>query len=56
MGAPARFYLIAKAYLASKGEDIDAIPDKELARRFGLYGGTIAAARAGLSSSGPENR
>ena len=55
MGAPARFYLIAKAYLASKGEDIDAIPDKELARRFGLYGGTIAAARKELSNSGPED-
>jgi phosphatidylserine/phosphatidylglycerophosphate/cardiolipin synthase-like enzyme len=49
IGAPARFYLIAKAYLASKGEDIDAIPDKELARRFGLYGGTIEVAREELS-------
>lgn len=49
MGAPARFYLIAKAYLASKGEDIDAIPEKELAKRFGLYSGTIMVARAELS-------
>lgn len=49
MSAPARFYLIAKAYLTSKGEDIDAIPDKELAKRFGLYGGTITAAREELS-------
>lgn len=49
MGAPARFYLIAKAYLASKGENIDAIPEKELAKRFGLYGGTITAARKELA-------
>lgn len=49
MSAPARFYLIAKAYLASKGEDIDAIPDKELAKRFGLYSGTILAARNELA-------
>lgn len=49
MGAPARFYLIAKAYLASNGEDIDAIPEKELAKRFGLYSGTIKVARKELS-------
>jgi len=55
MGAPARFYLIAKAYLASKGEDIDAIPDKELAKRFGLYGGTIAAAREELARGKQES-
>jgi len=46
MSAPGRFYLVAKAYLASKGEDIDAISDEELGKRFGLYGGTIASARA----------
>ena len=51
MSAPARFYLIAKAYLASKGESIDAIPSKELAKRFGLYAGTIEAARKELSKS-----
>ena len=51
MSAPARFYLIAKAYLVSKGETIDAIPDKELAKRFGLYSGTIEAARKELSNS-----
>jgi len=49
MSAPARFYLIAKAYLASKGEDIDAIPEKELAKQFGLYSGTIAVARKELA-------
>jgi phosphatidylserine/phosphatidylglycerophosphate/cardiolipin synthase-like enzyme len=50
MSAPARFYLIAKAYLASKGENVDAISDKELAKRFGLYGGTITMARKELSA------
>ena len=50
MSAPARFYLIAKAYLASMGENIDAIPDKELAKRFGLYSGTITVARKELSA------
>ncbi len=56
MGAPVRFYLITKAYLASKGEDIYAIPDKELDKRFGLYGETITAARAELLNSGSGNR
>ncbi|MFH0853732.1 MAG: phospholipase D-like domain-containing protein [bacterium] len=55
MGAPARFYLIAKAYLASIGENIDTIPDKDLAKRFGLYDGTITVARKELANSGSEN-
>ncbi len=49
MSAPARFYLIANAYLASKSENIDTIPDKELAKRFGLYGGTITVAKEKLA-------
>ncbi len=48
MSAPARFYLIAKAYLEAKSENIDTIPDKELAKRFGLYSGTIDVARQEL--------
>lgn len=50
--APVRFYLIVKAYLASKGEDIDAISGKELARRFGLYDETITEARKELPNTG----
>lgn len=48
MSVPVRFYLIAKAYLASKGEDIETIPDKKLAKQFGLYSGTIVVARKEL--------
>jgi hypothetical protein len=48
ISGPARFYLIAKAYWAGRGEDIEKIQNAELARRFGIYEGTVKAARREL--------